>query len=255
MSIYTTYAQRAAEAEKKAAEQRANTQAAAEFLCKAASLLRRANFVKWLNKSDSRFEWAGQPLHDKLLASMLRDLRIGCNMLREDDVATVVTAFAAKCETEAQALVSRHNLTIRKSDTRYTVPAGADMTAAAVELLSQVHSVCSTLQREAVDAYVREGLYELHQFAECRLTLTQNTGSAEFERVLAGLTMEYMLKGYPTDVLCYDAIRVRNGEKGRVALQNGYCSSHWLRDDYSNETLEALGLHSWNIHTITRAAA
>lgn len=75
-------------------------------------------------------------------------------------------------------------------------------------------------------------LHETRKYTKALMTLRDGIDAPVFRDMMtfANRTPDYFARGYPADVLVWDAISIEHGESARIFLHKDYCSSVWLRD-------------------------
>lgn len=227
------------EADKKALlEAYGNT---AVYLSKMATLLRSKRFENWFHEKSSRFTWASEKLFARLKKDLMFQIRQGLpRQAREMSDAERLQTFVTLIEDHLDWICRNYDVNLRLKDKAFKVNRGDSVDNAILEFLSRRDR--SDLVRDKVSAdsfYMWNGIGSLAIFAQARDTLSNSTGHPQFERILSGIEEEYLLNGYPHDLLSHDASEIRSGKKVKALLmKKGYCSTFMFKMDDPVGTIE-----------------
>lgn len=184
----------------------------------AAALFRHRAFIEAFYSNSTRFAWATRPVFDKLrtgiqLYSMAR---------RFTELGSLRTDWDAVAEVFDQAATAaalRHGIQeLTRQETACCLSVG--------DFFRNVET--SRLVRDMQHGSdVADLLFRLEIHFQSVLTLQVSTGHPIFEKTLAGVQTEWILSGYPDDLLSSDARLIRAGEPVvRHLLNTDYCSTH-----------------------------
>lgn len=89
------------------------------------------------------------------------------------------------------------------------------------------------------DSYLRDFMLWLKHYAAARLTISEDTANSQFEDMLKELTPEYLISGYPYDILCHDANVIREKPESvvMIARTKAYCSSY-MKQNLGNQDFD-----------------
>lgn len=192
-------------------------------------LLNNKKFINWYTSNESRFEWCTNELSEKLRYDFMYQLN---QMLDRDErelsLSDKFKVFADNCLELAERIEQRRDLAIPKKDKKFTFTRGADPTKLVTDFLSRKELTNINRELETHDSfYTWNSISSLVMFARARDTLLYPIANAQFETLLAGLTTEYMVKGYPKDILTHDAIAFRNNlDVKAISRRRDYCSTY-----------------------------
>lgn len=219
------------------------------YLREMAAILSSRHFATWLDDTCARFDWAGSRLNTVMRTALDAQMH-GAGF---DRARTPAQTLARACAAMANTLQTRYALAASTS----TAPAtdAYDCTTALIALAGTLDAQFNTLRREGARWSLLGALHDVHDYAEARLTLTQDTGNAVLEGILANLSEDYLLDGRPMDCLAgiAKAVRASNGTGHAIAMANDWCAAYWLPDDDYSELMFA-GLDKWTIHLMDQAA-
>lgn len=196
-------------------------------LSQMASLLKTKRFMNWFTSTESRFAWATPRLFERLqrdLYFQVDSFAAGTNRILD---------LAEQCSDAAQIYASLLDAKtkIRKSDLKFTFAAG-DVAGQIMDFLSEGVQKPSAVNVGAQNErfYLFNAISSLAIYARARDTLSRSTNNSAFERLLLTLNEDYLLKGYPHDLLAHDADDIRSGrpEIVAIALKPDYCSTYIL---------------------------
>lgn len=217
------------EQEKKTYE--ANLKKTTVFLAQVASLLRSKGFATWYSSTESRFAWATGKVFAKLRKDLMFQINQALPRMASETEKQRILAFADLCDGVVAAAEEKHKIENKKKDKQFSFPRGADAAGLIFEFLS--HGDTRGLIRDLPDSfYVWNGVASLVTFARARETLSVSTGEVIFEKLLSGLKEDYMVNGYPHDLLAFDAhdIRARVPVKA-LLMRTEYCSTQLVKLD------------------------
>lgn len=217
------------EADKKAHEQ--VLKKTTVFLGQVASLLRAKRFASWYASNESRFDWAGERLFSKLRKDLIFQVKQAVSLNSEATDIELLHALADLIERVVSSVEAQNAVKNTKKEKSFAIPRDAD----ASELIFQFLSRGDTkgLIRDLPDGfYVWNAISSLVTFARARETLVRSTGNTTFEKVLSGLNEDYLVGGYPHDLLAFDAHDVRTGIALKALLMRiDYCSTMSVKQD------------------------
>lgn len=201
------------------------------YLARVTSLLKSRRFLTWYMRTPSRWSWAGSALFTKLQSLLM--FQVDQALVRESQELPVVDRirlFADKCEKVMQDAAATQDIKIGAAQSKFALAHGQDADKEICRLLGAYPGLMRTAEVVRDTFYVRNGLGSFQIYALARETIARGSGNKHFDQlVLDPLDEDYLVKGYPHDVLTHDANDVRVGAKVRaVVLQEDYCSSHLL---------------------------
>lgn len=199
-----------------------NARQSVVYLRKMANLLRSTAFANYYGGQPSRFAWA-TPM---VFARLQKDLMFQVEQLIAHDTPKDAAwgAVAERCEQLADVICQNFGIVaITKKETAFSVPRGTKSDDAVSAILLAFEGRKMPERESSRGFYVINALSSLRIFAEARLTLAKNTGNPIFEKVLLGIDTDWLLAGYPHDLLAHDGRTVRSGAK---------ILEHGLRKDY-----------------------
>jgi hypothetical protein len=210
-------------------------------LSQVASLLKTKRFQSWFNSTESRFEWATPRLFERLQ----RDLYFQVESKAEGSEKLAELSEQCLAAAELYASLLPGNTKIRKPELKFTFTADdvagqiIDFLAEGVEKPSATHVGA---QNERF--YLFNALSSLAIYARARDTLERSTNNSSFESLLLSLDEDYLLKGYPHDLLAHDAQDVRSGRPDviAIALKPDYCSTFILTSQAKDSGLSLTGM-------------
>lgn len=200
------------------------------FLAKASSIITSKRFQSWFLKPDSRFDWAGEPLFEKLEKDLMFQVNQALLSRSDKDLKSIdrLQLIAERCDNLVVWIEETFTeISFAKKDKHFTVPKGEVFSENLYEYLSRTYH--SGLVKDTTgDFYLWNALEALILYVRARDTLSTPLNNPVFEKVLSGMTESYLIAGYPHDVLANDATAIRNGEPIKaLLLRNGYCST-WI---------------------------
>lgn len=219
----------------------------ATLLCKIAATLTSKRFKSWYSTNESRFTWSGSRLHKKLRT----DLMCQCHQAfpfysqPETDLETLheLGSLIAKLASHVE---STFNVTIPVKDRKMTVPRGTGYQDALYALFTSFTGADVIKSTRATNEfYIWNAIHSLAIYVKARQTLSHSTGHPGFEEVLTSMTEDYLLAGYPHDLLSSDAELIREGhDVATLAMDHGSCST-WsaLRGDKANYYEQGIAYH------------
>lgn len=205
--------------------------ATALFLVHLSALLSQKRFAGWYSQNTSRFAWAGERLHEALRRDLMMQVDQCLDRQSKDAAAAHKFAIlAAICARQSQYLDRQFDLKLKRKDTAFAVPAGRSVEEVVFDMLSA--SLYGLLRDTSSSGDAAERFYmwnaigSLKTYVMCRDTLARPLSNPAFEKLLAGLDEDYMLRGYPHDLLAHDADDVRKGENViGIRMVEQYCST------------------------------
>lgn len=209
-------------------EAKTNAHRTAVFLSQMASLFTSSRFHRYLEKTESRFQWATPKIFERLNGDLFMQVKQGINIRVCEKVAYSQQLFltSAVIQAEVQRLTQRFDLKLRKSDCHFTVPRSADFEG---YVLALCLSRPPAPRKHDADRpfYLWNTIDSLTLYMKSRRTLSTPTGHAKFDELLAGLTEDYLLSGFPHDLLVHDVDAVTNPNRNVTGLlmQNDYCAT------------------------------
>ncbi|MEH6688764.1 MAG: hypothetical protein V7693_16060 [Halopseudomonas sabulinigri] len=200
------------------------------FLRNAAVLLCHRTFRSWFKNDKARFECSGSALASKLR----KDLMLQVNQAMPSDHAGAddfkkFDALAVLCTTQADLLAVKSQQTKAKGKQGMTLPRSRlDAEKAIYSILSDCNwFALKRTNNLPGEFYVWNALSSIITYARSRDTLANGTGNNAFDTMLSGLDENYLVSGYPHDLLCHDAATVRSGEAPYAIMLNpDYCSTY-----------------------------
>ncbi len=220
------------ERQQKLVEQTERVNHAQVYLRQLASLLRHRTFASWYADNSSRFEWAGKAVHERLRRDFIFQIAQSVRGDHEtDSTADLLARFADKCDAMAAQIIETYGFTVKAAEARFTFSRDMSRTETIFNFVESRPNIQEADYRFNTFE-VRNGFWAFTRLVESRMTLSHHTGHEGFESVLRGLTEDYMLTGYPHDVLAFDATAARNNRPlAGLLLRNGWCSSQWLETE------------------------
>mgnify|MGYP003149725318 CR=1 FL=1 len=201
----------------------------ARYLYKAGHLIGSKRFLRWVHQWDSRFAWAGTRLHERLIGDMLFQVRQAFTVAEARNLGPqkLLQGLAEQCWEVANSYETSLDAAMRKKDRCFTVPRGKSEATEVLRFLSRSPTKGLFKDRKA-HFYLWNALEAIELYARARDTLKNDTGHLGFERFLRTLSEDYLLEGYPKDILAHDAHAIRGNEPVKAILvRTGYCST-WL---------------------------
>lgn len=211
-----------------------NAHSSAVFLSRIAALLESSRFAKYIEANASRFDWATPAVQDKLRKDLFFQVRQGCN-IRISDQATVsqmLATTAAMCDAEVRRLTYSYDLKLRKKDRSFSVPRQADYETEVLKLLDS-RPPAPSIKDMGRPFYLWNSVDSLVTYVRARRTLSTHTGHEKLESLLDRLSEQYMLDGYPHDILVHDVASVTSGSRNVAGLlvRKEWCSSWVVTED------------------------
>lgn len=201
------------------------------FLGQVASLLASKKFYSWYSSDEARFDWATPRVQGKLR----KDLMFQVNQvfdLRLDktvDTAERFLLLAERCKALGAAAEFKHGIKNTKKEKQFTFTRGCEPADLIFGFLSKADTYGFIRDLEG-GFYVWNAVSSLVTYVRARETLACPTNNETFERILQGLSEDYMVNGYPHDLIAHDAHDVRNGAPIRALLiRDEYCSTQLVR--------------------------
>lgn len=203
------------------------------FLGQVASLLKSKRFATWYASNESRFSWATE----RTFAKLRKDLMFQVNQALPRDIPADASdiqrlqTLADLCDLTVEAAEKDLATTNTKKEKQFVFRKETSTAEAVFAFLS--HGDTRGLIRELPNGfYIWNAVSSLITYARARETLAISTGNTVFERVLSGLNEDYVVNGYPHDLLSFDAHDVRTGVPVKALLmRNEYCSTQMVKQD------------------------
>ncbi|NLC22067.1 MAG: hypothetical protein GX771_09195 [Halomonadaceae bacterium] len=225
MHIFKTEAEKAREERNKALKD------TTIFLGTIASLLRTRNFARWYASNESRFPWAGEPLAKRLR----HDLMYQVNQCLDRDYRRLteidrLREIARLCEELVEPLEEKGLVKNTKKEKTFRFPRDVDPSQMIFEFLSRRDTV-GMIKDLPGSFYVWNVISSLIIYARARDTLVNPTGNVQLERLLTEMGEEYLLSGYPHDLLSHDAHAIRSSVPVKALIvRNAYCSTFLVKE-------------------------
>jgi hypothetical protein len=203
------------------------------FLSKVSSIITSKRFSAWYNQQDSRFDWAGDALFSKLrkdLTFQVRQAMPDRDLRNADDMTRML--YIAERSDALVNWIEEHfsEVKVLKKEKSFTVPKGEKFADHLYQFLSRTYH-SGMVKDTRGDFYLWNAIEALIIFARARDTLDNPIPNQAFEKVLSGVTEQFMLDGYPHDLLAHDAVDIRRGRPLKaLVVRNEYCST-WLVKD------------------------
>lgn len=199
----------------------------AGLLSQLSSLMKSQRFVSWLLETGSRFEWASEKVLERLNRDLKFQLRqaIDDRSIREMGYSQQFLELSSLCEAAAERIEVKFGFKLKAKDKKFVVPRGEIFSDCLYAFLSR--SEFGFAQKSDKDFYLWNAISSLVMFTRARDTLSNDTGNQRFEAFLASLDSQYMVDGYPHDILTHDAHLIRSNQKVELILANkAYCSTY-----------------------------
>lgn len=204
----------------------------ATFLARLSGLLTDKRFHTFMGDDAARFDWATGEIQARLRKDLCFQLRQGLNIRFDDDASLIdqLKLTAGVCEAEISRLQMRWDFDLPKKAWRFVVPRGSDF-ATEVFSLFEGRPDAPKIKDMNRPFYLWNSIDALNTYIAVRKTLAVDTGHAKLEAFLSGLTEEYLLSGYPHDILAHDVRTVLSGGKKILGLlvRKEWCST-WTVD-------------------------
>jgi hypothetical protein len=209
------------------------------FLGQFSSLINSRHFARWYSDSSSRFHWAGEQLDAKLRKDLMFQVRQGLE--REEKTLSDIERIrvvAQRCSSLVEAVLAKDVIKVSKKEMQFRVPKGSDPAELIFAFLSNRDTV-GMVKDLPNSFYVWNAISSLIIYARARETLVRSTGNAQFERILSDLDEEYLVNGYPHDLLAHDAHAFRTGVAIKaLIIRNAYCSTFLVKEGQDIEPFE-----------------
>lgn len=201
-----------------------------QFLAQSGCILRSKRFHKYVVTTEGRFEWVTDNIQAKLIADLMFQVRWSMpsrsSVPRDElSMADQFNIIADQCDAEVLRLENLHGVDVPKKEKTFAVRKGENFEDNLYEFFSRKCKgpFLKDLHRPF---YLWNVLESFTTFVRAKRTLTHDTGHKAFEKFLASLKENYLLKGYPHDILAHDAEAVRNEEKPyAILVRKSYCST------------------------------
>lgn len=209
-------------------EAKENARRTAIFISKISSLISSRRFHAYVASNASRFEWASERIFDRLRFEFFLQVSQGCNIRMSEDVpySQQLWLTSAVCNAEVERLTKAFDLKLRKKDTAFVVPRSADFEDE-VYKLSQMRPPAPRMHDSQRPFYLWNTIDALILFVESRRTLSVPTGHIKFDQFLCTLDEDYLLSGYPHDILVHEvkSVTSRPDKVIGLALKKDWCST------------------------------
>ncbi|MCF6783356.1 hypothetical protein [Stutzerimonas stutzeri] len=212
------------------------------YLYQMGSLLRSKRFHRFYREDQSRFAWATAEVFARLRRDLTTQLTQALTGAGASSVPAVecMLELAEQCERQADAMAAAAQAKIRKADRSLKIAAGPGGAMDIVTFLSRttmpdfVRYDSPRNQPAAVanfGFYQRNALLSLITFVQAVDTLRYPLANPAFERILADVETDWLLEGYPHDLLAYDASNIRQQMIPKaIAVRHSYCATHFIDD-------------------------
>ena len=224
-------------------EAKDNAHRTAVFLSRLSNLFKSDRFHAFIASNESQFEWATKRLFDRLRKDLFFQVAQGCNLRVSEEVShsRQLWLTSAICDAEVQRLTETYGLKLKKKDTGFVVPRSASFEEEVFKLL-QSRPTAPRIKDTGRPFYLWNSIDAVLYFIEARRTLAQPTGHAKLDHLLEGLDEEYLLSGYPHDILVHDVktILSRPGKVLGLLMRKEWCST-WTIEDKNDTRLHEPG--------------
>jgi hypothetical protein len=225
----------------------ADLKSAIVSIMKVAELLNKKSFVWAFFDESCRFgqkPWLFEKLRNDMLFQWDQQFYrpTGFNLNRQYTVGPADIAAAGKATADglshwAYKTAEKHNIKILKKEMRLGAVAPGDVTECALRLLSRdvLLDASATNGFEGPSMfYYWNTLHSLRTFFKAKHTLTNTTGCNRFEKAMynALQNSEYVINGYPHDLLVHDVetLEKRQGKPLTLVICNSYLSTLMVED-------------------------
>jgi len=201
------------------------------FLGQVSSLLRSKRFAKWYLSNESRFEWDGEKLFSRLRKDLIFQVKQAVRLNDDSTDIEYLHALTGRIDHCVERVEQMDGIKNTKKEKSLTIARDADVSDLIFALLTRQNA--TGLIRDIPDGfYVWNAVSSLITYAESRQTLARTTGHSRFEMILSAVTEEYLVNGYPHDLLAHDASDIRNNVKVKALMVRGeYCSTMMVKED------------------------
>lgn len=221
-------------------EAKLNARRTCIFLSRFSKLMSSRRFHAYVANNRSRFEWASERICDRLRHELFLQIGQGCSIRASENAphSQQLWLTSVACEAEIERLCKAHNLTLSKKDTTFVIPR-SDSYEDEIYKLSQLRPTPPRIHDSGRPFYLWNSIDALITFIEARHTLTTDTGHEKLERWLHNLDEDYLLSGFPHDVLVHDVKTVTNRPDKIIGIimRKDYCST-WTMVDRNDPRLE-----------------
>lgn len=209
------------------------------FLAQVGALLKSRQFQAWLKERPCRFAWATEELYDRLDRDLSFQVGQALPQPRREqpkELGALLKQLGVLCIKLSDELIRRFALKLTKKERKIALTEEFSFSSFLYSWLS--HRPLNRLARDEGNGfYIWNALNMLINYVKARETLQHDTGNAQFEKILSGVTLEYLLSGYPFDLLSHDAHDIRRGVSVKaLVLRNTYCSTYIVQE---NESLKS----------------
>lgn len=204
------------------------------FLSQVREIIRSKRFLSWFDSQESRFDWASESVFGKLRKDLMFQVKQAMpdRETRDASDREQIAALSEHCLSLVQWIEENFpEAKPLKKEKQFKVPKGERFTDHLYEFLSRTYH--SGLVKDTTgDFYLWNAVEALILYTRARDTLDNPVPNPAFEKVLSGLTEQYMLQGYPNDLLAHDAHDLRTGQAvTALIMQKGYCSTRLVKAD------------------------
>jgi len=211
---------------------------AVTLLLQAGAILRHSQFQRWINSNDSRFPWADERVLAKLRRSFFDGMTssLPASLARSAQTPESIIGVAADVLNEAAGcLAGAAGISIAAKDRRFALPRTSSPGATFTGILSRsdigdvVRDVCAAGRLSPAVQSAASILNDVHKLVGSLDTLRFGTNNKPFEQLLGSVDTQWLLSGYPHDLLFCDADAIRRlgSEVTRIAVNRHYCST-WI---------------------------
>lgn len=209
------------------------------FLAQVGALLKSRPFHAWLKERPCRFTWATEELYSRLDRDLSFQVGQALPQPRREqpqDLGDRLKQLGTLCVELSDDLIQRFALKLTKKERKIPLTEEFLFNNFLYSWLS--HRPLNRLAKDEGNGfYIWNALNMLINYVRARETLQRDTGNAQFEKILNGVTLDYLLSGYPFDLLSHDAHDVRRGVSVKaLVLRNSYCSTYIVQENESLKT-------------------
>ena len=205
----------------------------AVFLGQIGSLLQKKSFHNWIKQRPTRFTWADDACFDRLENDLSFQVRQAMDRSeRPLSLIDQLSVLGRKCELLSEAFIERFELKIFKKNRQVQITKEFSMSDFVFNFLSRRNLI--GYEKKMFEAfYLWNALDSIVIYCRTRETLEYDTGHQNFETLLKSLSKEYLLEGYPHDILSHDAHQIRMEPKKvtGILMRKSYCSTYLVLKD------------------------
>jgi hypothetical protein len=199
------------------------------FLAKASTILKSKRFLSYAKSKESRFEWASDRLHKKLIDDLVFQLDQAIPLRHHEakslPLGEKFEAVASVIDKEVDRITAMHDIQLTKKEMGFSVSKDQSFDDELYSFFSR-DSNGSFVKDINRSFYAWNSLNAVAVFVRAKRTLTYTTGHNRFEKFLASLSEDYMLAGYPHDILAHDAEAIRGKQELKgILVRREYCST------------------------------